>query len=331
MRTLVVVVAVLAMAGASASAVTNVLYSESFDSASAATGWNVNATSSDTQALFGWDYSSLGIPRSPNTPDTTTKALRLAANIADSPGTDTPEAITLSPIGQSFSGNYQVSFDMWMHHNGNYTGHTNGSTEFATMGIGYNDTAVNFSGSSHIGDAQLTETGSGGWFSVSSDGGDARDLRAYTDAVERKAANGDVTFPAGTTVDAQKAETYYYSQLGRVNVGAEFPGIGFEGWTEWGSVGFNWQRVVITVDGNTVTWEMGIVGQDLLEICTLDASVTPFSLDGNISIGYADLFRSVSAASEYSFALIDNLEVVPEPSTIAVLACGGLALLRRRR
>jgi uncharacterized protein (TIGR03382 family) len=57
------------------------------------------------------------------------------------------------------------------------------------------------------------------------------------------------------------------------------------------------------------------------------------SLEGNISIGYMDPFASVSDNAALSFGLVDNLrvEVIPEPSTLALGVLGFAWMLARRR
>ena len=86
--------------------------------------------------------------------------------------------------------------------------------------------------------------------------------------------------------------------------------------------------MVILVDGSTALWKI-----DGLPIIELDPSIgSSFSLVGNISIGYMDIFTSVSDNPEVSFGLIDNLVVeIPEPATLGLLLIGGMAVLGRKR
>jgi hypothetical protein len=274
------------------------LYSDNFDINSSA-NWNINSTS-DTAATFAFDYSSLGIVAAPNGGGSTL-GLKLEANMSSAiPFTGT-EAITLSPLGQYFSGSYQLSFDMWM----NYPIGGGGTTEFmAAGGIGYDDTTVNRAGYS----------GSGGWFAVDGDGGSSRDFRAYKDGQEQFAESGQ--FLAGTSSaggGAHNASDPYYSDLG-----------GSTG------LGFAWHNVTITVDGGTALWAI-----DGLSIANLNPGIgNSFPLEGNISIGYMDIFSSTSTGDPTAFGLIDNLVVssVPEPSTLLLLGSGlaGLGFVRRR-
>ena len=260
------------------------LFSDNFD-ADTSTNWNINTSSNDTSATFAFDYSALSIPASPNGGGSTL-GLRLAANIAEP---TSAEAITLSPMGQSFSGTYQLSFDLWM----NYTIGGDATTEFLTAGIGYDNSTVNHGGVS----------GSGGWFGADGDGGASRDYRAFKGATEQLAASGQ--FSAGITSDAQNSINSYYNSFGDIDVSALGQGGGQTGTTQVGSLGFEWHEIVITVDGVTALWEV-----DGISIAELDPTIDiAFPLSGNISIGYMDILSSVAAPSTFAFAVIDNLVV----------------------
>ncbi len=294
----------------------DVLFSDDFDTDTSAS-WNINASSADTAYTFAFDYSAIGVPPSPNGGGSTL-GLRLAANIADGAAA----GITVSPMGESFSGSYVLSFDMWINANGPFPSGGTGSTEFLTAGIGYDDTTVNLGGAS----------GSGGWFTTDGEGGSSRDYRAYKNAGEQFAESGQ--FFAGTSSaggGAHNSSDPYYADFGSIDVEVAVPDQAAmyaqqTGTTVVGSQGFAWHEVVITVDGSTALWEI-----DGLPIVELDPTIgSTFDLEGNISIGYMDIFSSVSDNPELSFGLIDNLVVTPEPATLVLLAMGGLALRRRR-
>ena len=90
-----------------------VLFSDDFDVDSSAS-WNIISSSSDTSATFAFDYSTIGVTAAPNGGGTTL-GVRLAANMEDPTSV---EAITISPMGQNFTGSYQIRFDMWVNANG---------------------------------------------------------------------------------------------------------------------------------------------------------------------------------------------------------------------
>jgi hypothetical protein len=52
-----------------------------------------------------------------------------------------------------------------------------------------------------------------------------------------------------------------------------------------------------------------------------------FYTTGNILVGGMDVFNS---ANGNNGVIIDNVVVTPEPASMALLAMGGLAMLRRR-
>ena len=151
------------------------LFSDRFDSDTSA-NYTTITSSADTDLEFAYDYSELGIPTAPNTPDGTTLGLRMAANIAD-PGA--PEAITLATV-QQFTGDFSVSFDMWINANGPFPLGGAGSTEFVTAGVGGDGLTANLGGN----------TGIGGWIAVNGEGGSTRDYRLYKFENEQFPASG---------------------------------------------------------------------------------------------------------------------------------------------
>ena len=69
-----------------------------------------------------------------------------------------------------------------------------------------------------------------------------------------------------------------------------------------------------------------------LLIGTLDAGANgAFATDGRVTLGYSDPTTNGSDNPALSFAVIDNLSVVPEPSALAIGTPVLLALAARRR
>ncbi len=275
--------------------------------------WTILQSSADTAATFAWDYSLLGIPPSPNG-DGSTLGLKLEANMA-LPGTI--ESITVLPTGESYSGNYLLTFDMWINVNGPLPAGGTGSTEFVTAGVGHDGVTNNF----HTG-TTATSTGVGGWFAVAGEGGSTRDFRAYKNNSEQFAESGQ--FAAGTSSAGGGAHnntaTYY---------AATFPGdappaqqqLDFPqqtGTAAVGTVGFAWRQVELRRTGTRVRWSI-----DGLRIADLDQNIgtTVFPLDGNIAIGYLDPFTSVSDNAALSFGVIDNVRVYLEANQCDTGAC----------
>jgi hypothetical protein len=307
-----------------------VLFNDNFDTTSSS-AYNINATSSDTKSTFGFDYSALSIPPAPHQVGNSTIGLKLEANLSSG----SEQGITVSPKGQSFSsagGGYRLTFDAWQNSNGPFPGGGTGSTEYLSGGIGYNNTTPNATGIS----------GSGTWVSVSSDGDasatstTARDYMIHDNSgtfVDGLVTSGVYAAPAGS----QDADDPYY--------GAAFPGdappagqatmdANQTGNVRAGAPSFAWVQYQIDVVGNTVTWTMTNDSDNTppLLIATLNNAA---STSGNISLGYQDVFSSVNGAPQFSFGLIDNVQVqslpVPEPASLGLLTVAGFGLLKRRR
>jgi hypothetical protein len=308
-RTAIAVLAgitILALAGAANVAAADVLYSSAMDSVA---GWTVNATA-DTSYQFGFDYSTLGIPASPNGGGTTT-GLQMKANLT----TGTANYLVATPTGFSVGGTYAVTFDFWVNVNGPFPVGGGGSTEFLGGGVGYDGVTAEKDGSMLL---------------VTGEGGSSRDYRMYREGGEVFTASGQYDTASNNSSD--------------VAISAQFPGQAAPaaqqaaypqqtGTMADGTAGFAWHEMVVTVDGGAGTVNFAIDG---LSIGTLDPAVqAPVPTTGSIQVMYGDLFTSVSDHSDLSFGLVDNLRVtravVPEPASLSLLGLGGLALLRRRR
>lgn len=290
------------------------LFSDSFDTDSSAS-WSLFQSSADTKVTFAYDYTANGIPSAPNSGGTT-KGLKLEANIA-SPAT--VEAVSLSPLGKSFSGDYTLRFDMWLNSNGPFPGGGTGSTEHVTAGVGTSGNHLQWGGTGNTAD--------GVWTVVSGEGGGARDFRIYKAGVEQLAASGAY----GGVTDSNVQDAGHPRYATAFPAGATAPAAqGQSGGMVVGAVGFAWRDVAISKAGNKVSWSI-----DGLEIAAVTTEGSNLSDPGNIAIGYWDLFSSVSGNPAQSFGLIDNVRVtaVPEPSTYATLfglGLAGFAVVRRR-
>ena len=137
------------------------LYSDNFDLDSSL-DWAVSSSSKDTSTIFFWDYSALGIPSAPHSVGGTTRGLRFAVNMADAAAA----GISASPLGQSFSGDYTLSFDLWINANGPFPGGGTGSTEFFTAGVSVPGNVVQWANSA---------SPSARWFTKDKENGSARD------------------------------------------------------------------------------------------------------------------------------------------------------------
>jgi hypothetical protein len=314
--------AVLALPGTASA---QILFSDDFNTAGSAANYSV-ATAGQTAVTWAYDYSAMGIPVAPNTTDGSTLGVKFEANMS----LGAAAGVTLHTI-QQFTGPYIVKFDAWINANGPFPAGGTGSTEFLTAGVGGNGTTVN----------RVGGTGVGGYVAVDGEGGSTIDYRLYKGVTLQDPASGQ--YAAGTHATARNVTNAYYSQFGGVNV-ADLPVQGVNnggpaqqtGTTLTGSFGFEWHEVELHVNpfGGTggaasVAWYI-----DGLLIGTLDAGIgASFAATGSVTVGYADPFASLSDNATLSFGLIDNLVVIPEPSTFAlgVLGLVGMYFARRRK
>lgn len=302
------------------------LYNENFDVNHAA-NWTANAASGNHDANFFFDYSTAGIPSAPNSTGGSTLGMRLRANFAT---TGVFGGISVSPNGQSFTGDYRVTFDLWSNFNGNANGTGSGTTQLTGAGIGTSGTT-----SQHAGLTTMSSL----WFAQTGDGGNSaasRDYRAYSSAFGGGVNNGYTiasgVYAAGTGTTAADNLNTYYSPLGLNAVPAAQTGLAATqtGTTLAGAPAFKWHTGVITKVGNTVTYSI-----DNLLIFTVNAASLTLS-GNNIQFIQTDVNSGVSAdltAPTWAFGLFDNIVVqAPEPSAIALtlLGAAGLVLARRR-
>ncbi len=292
-----------ALTAACASVANAQIVSDDFDTDTSAS--YIVASTGDAFATFLFDYSSMGIPPAPNTTGGTTLGVKFEANIT----AGAANAVTLHTV-QTYTGDRVIRFDAWVNANGPFPGGGTGSTEFITCGAGGDGSTPNIGGS-----------GTGAWFAATGEGGSSRDYRGYKDGSEQFAESGQ--FFAGSSSaggGAHNASDPYYAQFGSIDVGAlpvqgAAAAGGFPqqtGISQPGSFGFEWHEVeiVIDVDGGTggaplVTWSV-----DGLAIAALDAGIgAPFASDGSVTVGYMDIFSSISDNAALSFGLIDNLRI----------------------
>src|SRR4029079_18059792 len=100
------------------------VFSDNFDVNSAA-NWTLNpSTNNNSRATFAYNYSGYGLHSAPNSGGGTTKAVKFEANYTGAG----VAALNISPIGQSFGGNYRLHYDLWINANGPFPAGGPGST-----------------------------------------------------------------------------------------------------------------------------------------------------------------------------------------------------------
>lgn len=291
-----------------------VLFEQDFDIDDTA-NWTVNNPGlSDIGVDFHYDYSAIGVPSAPG--GGSTVGLKMTAN--NSGGVFS--GFSVSPTGQSFTGDYLISFHMWSNYVGPLGPGGSGSTQLSLAGLGTAGTTAHWAGSG--------ATDDGVFFAVTLDGGSASDYRAYSSAAPTSYPAGDSVYYATST----NGSDAYYSGFGGTSAPLAQTALfaGQTGTTDAGEHAFAWRAVEILVEGGFATWSM-----DGLPLATVDLSTVTLG-GSNILFGHSDTNSGSSTDPNdtlLNVTLIDNVRVtgVPEPS-IGLLAGAGLAgFLRRRR
>lgn len=310
------------------------LFTEDFDTDVTA-GWTVNDNGLGTNAAnFYFDYSEVGIPPAPNSTGGTTRGLKLGANLnsATQPSQVSQiPGISVSPTGQSFTGDYELRFDWWANYIGPLNVGAAGSTMLSTYGIMTSGTSANFPGAAD-----------GVWFGATGDGQSSADYRIYS---PERQTSYDIFPASGNALDehatyaagSRNQSAALYTSL--FPAGATAPTTQQNNFAEQsnstpaGAAGFRWHDVSIRKVGDIVTWSVNGT-----ELGSLDTSF--FTTGGsNILFGMSDTNNTTntnaSLLEQLQFTLIDNVRVVqiPEPGSFALgsLALVGLLAARRRR
>jgi MYXO-CTERM domain-containing protein len=293
------------------------LFSDNFDTDHTA-NWTVNPSAGTHPVNIFFDYSTVGIPSAPNSGGSTF-GMRLQANTAGA----TFGGVSVSPTGQSFTGDYRVEFDMWLNYNGQLNGGGNGSTQVTGAGIGTAGTTPQWAGG----------TQDSVHFGATGDGGSTVDYRAYSTAAPAGYPDASTVFNASGAGNRNNTHAYYAGFGGASAPAAQLALFSQQtNSTPAGAQGFAWRDVTITKVGNTVSWAI-----DGLNIATVDLSTVTLG-GNNILFNHYDINATTSTdpnAPSLLLGLIDNVRVsvVPEPSAIALglLGVAGLLLARRRR
>jgi hypothetical protein len=286
------------------SAQSQVLFSDDFQTDSS-TNWKIygisgNGVTADYSAQFAFNYSTQTyrfngvtnfIPPSPNS-GATTKGLKVTVN---KDGNANIAAVSLYPIGQSFTNDYALKFDLWMDYNGDVPFGGDGSTEFSSFGLNHLGTEVNWPNSPQSGD--------GVWFSVTGDGGASRDYREFT-GDPGGAPNQEVT---GTTGGFPDRDGDGVSEQNAPDDGSFSP---FQlmfhppSFQTPGAIGKHWVQVEVRQRGGVITWLMD--GYIMAE--------QPFNngfSSGNIMLGYMDPYNAeIASPPDENYAIFDNVRVI---------------------
>ncbi|MEO6183713.1 MAG: immunoglobulin domain-containing protein, partial [Verrucomicrobiota bacterium] len=255
--------------------------------------WVTNRSSTDARVTFNYNYATNGIPSAPNSTNGTTRGVKFEANMT----AGVAAAINISPVGQGFSGDYRLHFDLWINANGPFPAGGTGSTQHGTAGLGTTGTKVQWTGTS--------TTADGFWFAVDGEGQASdtsttflNDFGAFNGTTYYAAASG--VYTAGTASDVRGNNNSFY--VSTFPGGQTAPASQMQsGALAVGTIGFAWRDVIINKTGSTVDWSI-----NGLKIATISGAN---STSSNFFIGYWDYFISVSDNAKLSFGLYDNVRV----------------------
>ncbi len=277
--------------------VAQTVWLDNFD-ANTAANWVMNRSSSDCRLAFNYDYAADGIPSAPNSTNNTTRGVKFEANVS----LTTAAAINISPVGQSFSGDYRLRFDLWMNQNGPFPAGGTGSSQHGTAGVGTAGNRVQWTGAG--------STADGYWFAVDGEGQASdtsttamNDFGAFSGTTYHAAGSG--IYAAGTASNSRGNGNSYYA--GTFPGGQTAPAMQQAAYPQQtgglaaGTIGFVWREVIINKAGDTVEWFIGG-----LKIATITGASFASS---NIFIGLWDSFNSLSDNTNLSFAVFDNVRV----------------------
>src|SRR5262245_13804489 len=299
-------------------AVQGQLYSEDFDTDHTA-NWTANSGPGANLANFFFDYSTVGIPSAPHSVGGTTLGLRLNANLEVA--VQALGGISVSPNGQSFSGDYELRYDGWLNFNGPAPVGGSGSTQISGAGIGTSGTVANYAG-----------VADGVWSSASGDGNSSADFRAYTPSAPASQPDASGVY---TAANRNSSAAYYMTAFpartapaAQVTLDAQQTGS-----AQAGSLGWAWHDVKIDKIGSIVTWTV-----DGVLISTLSLATNGVLGGGNILLQQSDINTTASTdvnRTNLIFGLFDNVVVtaIPEPAfgTITAAAIAALCLVQRLR
>jgi len=271
--------------------------------ANSSANWVTNTSSADNRITWNFDYSTVGIPQLSGSGST--RALKMEANLSLA----AVAAISLSPKNQSFTGDYQLRFNVWLNFVGPAPGGGTGSTEAFTAGVGTTGDRVEW--------AQAGNTANGVWVAGNGDGGSSPvtptypDYAVYTNLTLGAAStlvrtnSGLYAAPNNANPSTYHGNTYYTAVFPGKTVPAAQTSLApatQTGTANNGSLGFSWHEVILKKVGTVVTWSI-----DGVRI----ASVTNGIISGNnVFIGYMDPFASV-AQTNFEFGLFANFRVEP--------------------
>lgn len=249
------------------------------------------ASGFDFKAIFGFDYSTVtyptSIPPAPHSVGGTTKGLYLTVNKDATAGA---AAVNLYPVGQFFSGNFALKFDLWIN-----WADIDTSTEHALFGINHSGDVTNRVGQSPSDGLFFAMEGEDDSLPTSPTLRDFSVFRGGGSGIPILMTTNNTEFGPAPLLGPQ----FENNNPGFV---ALFPAktIPSYGTTPAGTAGLGWVRGEVRQVNDRITW---LLNDTIIAQYTNLYSYT----NGNILIGYNDHFNSIGDSN--NFAVFDNIRV----------------------
>ncbi len=253
---------------------------------------NLNTASTDSLVTYGYDYTADFIPEAPNTRpgDAATTGVKAQANIAVR--NDAADVVALSPLGQTFAGNYRLRFDAWINYdlNAYFNLNRSGTSEAIGASIRADPTAF--------------------------DPFPANGFPQYrTNAYTLARGDGDLYYWRSND-DSPETETTWFSQGDSLYYAEFLPPVSAPGGqqtdygpTAAGAVGFQWLTFEYQAVGDIAMVIIEKPNGERLPIVRIDESAEPSTGDSFVLLYDDDFYLSIAPQPELQFGLFDNVVV----------------------
>jgi hypothetical protein len=247
-------------------------------------------------------------------------------NPADVGTTTSPQGIALvntNPINIGSSSRYAIRFNLWA----NFTPGGTATSEFVFFGVGapaaqasIGALATGSGGTASAPTAGVGPITSGTTFTITGDGGFARDLRVFNGTSEEIA---DANWVGKNVINGTSG---FFDTVAQDALNPAYNTAPNSAFPTAGVPGNSWLDITIFSDqtgsGETTYYINGVPIY----------SRTGFTPLGNVFVGYMDMNGSISPQTSNTYAFITDYRVViPEPTTLGLLAGAAVVVLRRKR
>ena len=256
------------------------VWGDDFDTDTSAS-WTTVAKDAGDTAAFHFDYSTRSIPSAPNSGGTT-RGLMMEANTTAGPAD--ASGISAYPIGQSFAGDFKLSWDMYI------SWDSGGSTEHACSGINHAGTKLNAS-------ASVGSDTDGVYFAAASDG----DVGQGSSSLDGSIKDYNAYWGNNGAAPTRRALALWDN--GHALFSGLFPSVTGDpvGASVIGSPGRQWVAGEVEQLDGVVTWRLDG------EVISQEANASGFE-SGNIMLGFFDHFSGQNTTGN-SFIIFDNVSV----------------------